>query len=470
MTTQVLPFPDVDEDRIRQGAREASGVVEHLMSARHGVATVRGSDSWRSPSARPSWDSALEQRAADFAAAREVTAHLQDVLTTAATQLGRYRDEYDQAVARVAAMGDPTQQTDPTLGGLLPGEPPEPPDPAQVAAYEKLVRHCNDIVADAEMCLAVCASEMLALTAGVTFVDPAPPIDFRSPVGPDRIILPFAPAFGAPSTAIYVNGVPIHLLRGRAFEAAMLRALGITGEAKSFFRPDANGDYNLPRTRSGRFYRGTFPDSMRLGVLEIKSGTTEIQLNSPQIRVQLWVARTLGLSFNLIVSPKTPVELQLMQRVDATGGSVYYAIRGNTYYDAVEDEYVRLRGEPHRERTPLTAEEVETLPRKLRDAIEQMVGKEPPDGPPAAGGSGGAQGGPRASGHSPYLTQEEYQQGLSEVGPDGLRHYTAPGVRPPRAGSPLPTGPIVPLPGLPALPPIPVPALPPVSFPVPVFP
>lgn len=468
MTTQVLPFPDVDEDRIRQGAREASGVVDLLISARHGVATVRGSDSWRSPSARPSWDDALEQRAADLAAAREVTAHLQDVLTTAATQLTRYRGEYDHAVARVTAMGDPTQQTDPTLGGLLPGEPPAPPDPAQVAAYEKLVRHCNDIVADAEMCLAVCASEMLAMTTGVTFTDPAPPIDFRAPVGPDRIILPFAPAFGAPSTAIYVNGVPIHLTRGRAFEAEVLRALGITGEAKTFFRPDANGNYNLPRTRSGRLYRGTFPDSLRLGILEIKSGTTQVRL-SAQISIQLWVADTVGRSFNLVVSPRTPVDPLLVERVQETGGSVYYTVRGNTYYDAVEEEYVRLRGEPHHERTPLTAEEVETLPRKLREAIEKIAGRNPPGPPTGAGGSGGGARGAGA-GSPPYLTQQEYQQGLSEVGPDGLRHYTAPGVRPPKTGSPLPTGPIVPLPGLPVPAPVPVPVFPGLPIPVPVLP
>lgn len=469
MTTQVQPFPDVDEDRIRLAAREVSGVVDLLVSARRRVATVGGSDSWRSPSARPSWDAALEQRAADLGAAREVSAHLRDVLTTAASQLSTYRGEYEAALFQVQLMGDPTRQFDPTLGGLLPGARPEPPDPGLVAAYERLVQRCNDIVADAEVCLALCASEMLAMTTGVSFADPAPPIEFTPAVGPDRIIFPFGPAFGAPTSAIYVNGVPIHLTRGKAFEAAVLRELGITHEAKSFFRPDADGNYNLPRTRGGRLYRGTFPDSMRLGVLEIKSGTTPITARAPQIRVQLWVARTLGREFNLVVSPRTPVEPALVRLAAGTGGSVYYAVQGNTYYDVAEGRYVRLAGEPHQERTPLTDEEVARLPRKVKEAIERITRNRPP-GPGGTGGAGGSGSGPRPAGSSPYLTQAEYDQGRAAIGPDGLRHYSASGIRPPTPAPQLPTGPILPLPGLPALPPLPVPALPGLPFPVPVFP
>lgn len=469
MTTPVQPFPDVDEDRIRLAAREVGGVVDLLASARHRVVTVGGSDSWHSPSARPSWDAALEQRALDLGAAREVSAHLRDVLTTAASQLSTYRGEYEAALFQVQLMGDPTRQFDPTLGGLLPGAQPEPPDPELVAAYERLVQRCNDIVTDAEVCLALCATEMLAMTTGVSFADPAPPIDFTPAVGPGRIIFPFGPAFGAPTSAIYVNGIPIHLTRGKAFEAAVLRELGITHEAKTFFRPDADGNYNLPRTRSGRFYRGTFPDSMRYDLLEIKSGTTPIRVDSPQIRVQLWVARTLRIPFNLALSPRTPVDPALIQAVRATGGSVLYQVQGNTFYDAVKEEYVRAEAGPPKKQIRLTPEEVRELPSKVREQIQNVLRNEPRD-PPGAGGSGSGGGGGARPDDLGYLTQAEFQEGMQEVGPDGLRHYSASGVRPPHPSPQLPTGPILPLPGLPALPPLPVPALPGLPIPVPVFP
>ena len=186
----------------------------------------------------------------------------------------------------------------------------------------------------------------MSASAGVTF---APLPSGPPPVSVDLqtyTIIPIAPAFGAPSGAVFANGVPVQFPIGRAFEAQILRILGISGDAKSFFRPDANGNYGLPRTASGRLYRGTFPDSMRGGLLEIKSGTTEITMNMPQMKVQQFIARQLGMKWNMVVSEDTPVNDDVVDAVARTGGGVYRQLPGQSdvFRDARTGQLVRLTG------------------------------------------------------------------------------------------------------------------------------
>ena len=107
------------------------------------------------------------------------------------------------------------------------------------------------------------------------------------------VIYPLAPAFGAPSGAVFANGVPIQFPKGQAFEKAVLRDLGISNQSKDFYRPtpDEADEFNLPFTKSGNLARGTFPDSTKAGLLEIKSGSsTEINMSSDQLQVQRYFA------------------------------------------------------------------------------------------------------------------------------------------------------------------------------------
>jgi hypothetical protein len=457
---ELQPFPEVyDDTNLTTIIGHLGEAIDDLESATGRVTTTRSTKSWRSPSARPSWDNALEQRAGDLSAAREAMEHFRDVIQTAKTQIGKYRGEYDAAKLQLTLYTpDPRVRGGGSLEDLLNPNPPAP-DPAAVKAYNDAVQNCNDIVRDAEICLALCAHELQSLSNGVTFAAPPPAADYAV-TDQGNVILPFAPAFGAPRGAIFANGIPVQFSKGKTFEKSVLRALGISGESKSFFRPDANGNYNLPRTKSGKIFRGTFPDSMRLGVLEIKSGTTTIDANSPQIRIQMWVARTLGKPFNLIVSKETPVDPALVRQARATGGSVYTAVQGNTFYDKGTGEYVRLNGDPKQSRTVLTEEEVKSIPKAVRDAIEKFNNKKPPPPPPPPAATGGGSTTSQSGESTHYVTRAEYEERWKEAGEDGVIDHRTPQ---------LPTGPIIPFFPVP-VPPIPVPALPGFPFPVPVFP
>ena len=456
---ELRPFPEVyDDTNLAAIVNYLGDALDDLSSARTRVTTTRSSTSWRSTGARPSWDNALEQRAGDVSAAREAMEHFRDVILTLKTQIAAYRGEYEAAKFALTLTPDPRVRVADSLEDLL-NPDPAPPDPAAVAAYNTAVQNCNDIVHDAEICIALCAHELLALGNGVTFAEPPPSYDFEV-TDQGNVILPFAPAFGAPRGAIFANGIPVQFTKGKAFEKSVLNALGISGERKSFFRPDASGKYNLPRTKSGAIYRGTFPDSMRLGVLEIKSGTTTITANSPQIRIQMWVARTLGKPFNLIVSKETPVDRALVQQARATGGSVYTAVQGNTFYDKATGEYVRITGDPKQTRTVLTDEEVKSIPKAVRDAIEKFNNRNPPPPPPGATGGPGSSTSTTPSSGGRYITRSHYEEQWEKAGEDGVIDLRRPK---------LPTGPIIPIFPVP-VPPIPVPVPAPFPFPIPVFP
>jgi hypothetical protein len=472
------PFPDVDPGEIKKAAGEVATATAALHDAAAGVGGLEDSTSWKSPSARPSWDDQLRQRAADLGGARQVLDHFHDILTTAATQTASYKEDYDAAVQQLQWFG-PQPPNDPSVPSLLPGPdgtPWAPPTPEQkeqyaadLSAYNAAIRHINDLADNAELCLAVCAAEMTHLTQGVSFADPPPAMGTdivseliagaTSPIlGPDgQILTVYAafPAFGAPQGAIYVNGVPVpaQFLKGKAFERSVLRSLGISNEAKTLFRPGGNGAWTLPRIKNGQF-KGTFPDSLRLGVLEIKSGTTEISMSSPQIRVQLWVARTLSRPFNLIVSRETPVDPALIAEAKQTGGSVYTRVSENVYYDRDAKEYVRLRGGGDGSRTPLTEDEVSSIPQKVREAIEKIRN----GGPPPGGGSGGG------TPADDYVTTGEYTDAWADTDEDGYQHMVVPDGGGENGVPALPGGPIVPVVPLPGPLPVPVPG------PVPVFP
>ena len=411
-------FPDVDPDAIEGAGHSFQQAAGQLAGAAGGVRAVAGTRAWTSSSARPAWDSTLQARGADISNAHEVMSHIGNVLRMTGAELARAKSRYQAVQLDILLFHpDPRVGGVTSLGGLLSPDP-NPVDPHALAEYEAQVRKANQAVDDAEYVLALCARELLSVSGSVAFA----PLPSGAPTAVDPmtgVIIPFAPAFGAPSGAIYANGVPVQFVRGQKFEAQILRALGISGEAKSFFRPDANGNYQLPRTKTGLF-RGTFPDSMRAGLLEIKSGGTEITMKMPQMQIQRFIARTLGSKWNLITEENTPVSPEVVRGIRASGGSIYSPVAGNdeVYYDRLNDEYVRLSGGAgpagnELQADPLTPEETTAMRAQIaaNARLQHNLGE-------MSGGSDP----PTVEGPSqPYVTEQEYDDAWSkaDISPEG---------------------------------------------------
>lgn len=412
------PFPDVDPDQIELAGHTYQKAAGDLATATTQVKTTAATTSWKSPSARPAWDSTLAARRADIGNAHEVMTHIGNVLRMTGTELSRAQSDYQLAQLTIMySAPDPRVGHVHLVGGAVVVPDDTPVDPQALAAYMAQVRKANKAVDDAEYVLALCARELMSVSEGVAFA----PLPSGSPTAVDpttNVIIPFAPAFGAPSGAIYANGVPVQFVKGQKFEAQILRELGISDEAKSFFRPDANGNYSLPRTKTG-LLRGTFPDSMRAGLLEIKSGSTEITMKMPQIQVQRFIARTLRIPWNIITQRDTPVSPEVVRAVRATGGSVYSRVEGDdsVFYDEVNDEYVRLKGGGGASgrdlvANPVTPEEraqIETTIRNNERLEHNLKGMDDGDEPTLEGPD------------DPYITEQQYDDAWSkaDISPDG---------------------------------------------------
>ena len=223
--SEMKPFPDVDPDAIEGAGHSFQQAAGQLSSAASQVQAAAATHSWSSPSARPAWDSTLDARRADISNAREVMSHIGNVLRTTGAELARAKATYQAVQLDIMWFHpDPRVGSVTSLDGLLMPDP-KPVDPQALAEYEAQVRKANQAVDDAEYVLALCARELLSVSNGVAFA-PLPSGGAPPAVDPKTLaILPFAPAYGAPSGAIYVNGV--WLPRGRAFEAQILRELGI---------------------------------------------------------------------------------------------------------------------------------------------------------------------------------------------------------------------------------------------------
>ena len=410
---ELKPFPDVDPDAVTAAGQKFQQAAALLVTAGSTVHRVSATTSWTSQAARPAWDSALSARRADVADAHEVTEHIGNVLRTTGAELARLKSEYQAATLMMLIYPDPRVGHVKISGGIISPDA-SPVDPHALAQYMAQVTKANDAVDDAEYALALCARELMSVSA-VTF----PPLPSKAPgaaVDPSTFaIFPLAPAFGAPSGAVFANGVPVQFPTGRAFEAQILRTLGISGGAKQFFRPDAQGNYALPRTPSGRLFRGTFPDSMRAGLLEIKSGTTKVTMNSPQLRVQRFFANRLGLKWNLVVDEDTPVDQQVTDEVELTGGAVYRRVSGarDVFRNTSSNQLVRLRGGrgpdgKQLEETPLTAEEEHAL--SVAERLNNDGPSSPSNEPPVAEGPS-----------RPYDTGQEYteQWSKADISSDG---------------------------------------------------
>lgn len=463
--TALRELPEVDLDGLGEMARLVSSAARDTRAAQQAIAPLPATTSWEATQARPAWNEALGARDLDLQVATRALEHAGRILELTARELGTSTSQYVKATWELRMLGDGTPPADDLSDLLDPNRPG--PDPQWQAQHDRLVRQANGAVDDAEYLLALCAKELLGVAGLLSpAVLPSQPVEVVHGYG--GILLPIAPAWGAPSGALFVGGVPVPFKTGRAFEQQVLRSLGIAGGSKSFYRPDANGNYNLPRTRSGRLYRGTFPDSMRAGLLEIKSGTSEIKLSSPQIRVQLWAARTLQTRMNLVVSEDTPVEGKLLNAISRTGGSVYRAVGGTgLYVDEVTQETVRLTGghgagKDQLHRAPLSDEEYRGLSETVREAIDRFKNGGPPAGGASPGGGTAPSPAPapsRGPATHPYVDQSEYYKAWGD----------ATIVVPHQPGG-VPIVPIVPLPGplpLPGLPPLPVPGLPLLPIPVP---
>ncbi len=439
--TGVEPFPDVDPDQIEMAGHRYQQAASELSTAAGRVRALAGTNSWRSPSARPAWDASLESRAADIGNAHEVMTHIGNVLRTTGAELARCRSEYQSAQLMMLLNPDPRTGLVTGLGNLL-SPTPKPVDQHALDEYLAQVRKANQAVDDAEYVLALCARELMSVSGGVAFA----PLPEGEPAAVDPktgAIIPFAPAFGAPSGSIFANGIPIPFLRGQKFEAQMLRELGITQQAKDFFRPDADGNYGLPRTKTG-LLRGTFPDSMRAGLLEIKSGSSEITMKMPQIQVQRFIARTLGIKWNFVTERDTPISPEVVRAVRATGGSIYSRVPGedSVFYDRLHDEYVRLTGgtgPAGRELSaePLTPAETARIDAQVRQDLRlehNLQGAGEDEAPTVAGPT------------QPYVTEQQYDQAWSnaDISPDG--DTPLPGVQDDSPGEPVgPAAPIEPV-------------------------
>jgi hypothetical protein len=160
---------------------------------------------------------------------------------------------------------------------------------------------------------------------------------------------------------------------------------------------------------------------MRAGLLEIKSGQTEISMNMPQIQVQRFIAEKLGVPWNLITERDTPVDQEVIDGIRASGGSIYSPEPGDdgVYYDRLNDQYVRLSGgtgpaASDLQVDPLTPDETAAMQAQIaaNERLEHNLGE--------LGGNNNDP--PTVEGPSqPYVTEQQYDDAWANanVSPDG---------------------------------------------------
>lgn len=124
------------------------------------------------------------------------------------------------------------------------------PDPEQVRQFERLIGRANQAAEDAEYALAICANELLGVSSSLQFPDIPEHSQPESQDHTANFIFPIAPAWGMPQGAVTAGGVqPPQFRTGRAFEARILRELGISGDRKSLsvLTPRASTTFRGPR-------------------------------------------------------------------------------------------------------------------------------------------------------------------------------------------------------------------------------
>lgn len=451
-------FPQVLPENITSLGRQLASARDGLSTARSRLVSAHACATWRSDSARPAWDACLDARAGDLTGAWDVLDHASNVLVALGRQLADLKHEYDAAAAVLGTDPWDAPQAD---------DPRHQPTPDKLAAYERRLTACNDASRSAQLALLLAAQQLADLTGAMTFPAAPPGVpSFQHVLTPTFALVPIAPAFGAPAGALYANGMPVQFKTGTQFESDVLGRLGITGEVKQLWRPDPNGNYNFPRIRGGKLYRGTYPDSRLAGILEIKSGKTSICATSTQIELQQALADLLGTSWSLIAAANTPVDETLVTIARDSGGGVYSAVpdhagagAGGEFYDRGTGRYVRLKSVGGTlQETPLSPAEVQQIPEEVRKTVEDGAktpaqcrgGNTQPPTPPAV----------PAWAPTPAqapVTQDEYESAWKQAR-DG-------GYVPPDSGGAGPV-PILPLPagGWP------FPALPVPEFPFPLAP
>lgn len=114
-------FPDVDPDQIEAAGRRFHSAASDLGTAQRSVRSVVGTRSWRSPEARPAWDSALIARASDIANADEVLTHVGNVLLTTGTEVARSTGPRPSTPRRCAPTSQRSRR--PTTPSMTPSTP-----------------------------------------------------------------------------------------------------------------------------------------------------------------------------------------------------------------------------------------------------------------------------------------------------------------------------------------------------------
>jgi len=428
------PFPDVNEDQIEAAGGKVSAAAESLVTARRQVQYAALSTAWTSPSARPAWDDALDARENDVKIGHAVLSDIGDAMVKAAGYLRELRATYNQATEYLETNPDPSiSPQDATMQHGMLVVAPSKPDPKAVAEYETVKRLRANTATEARSVLDFLGTQFTNASAVTFATPPTTPVKAVTPAG---LVVPIVPGLGAPTGALFANGVPIWLTRGNNFEKDVLRQLGLSGSPKMFYRPpdDENLPSDYPRTRILGMPRGTFPDSTKADVLEIKSGTTEIGGKDPQIRAELELSERTGKPLNLIVEQQTDVDRGLRDEIESRGGAIYEKIPGEPgiFRDRGTGDLVRLQGAqgPNHDqlgRTPLTPEETRHVHETLRSNYAPAQDTSPP-----------AQ-------TEPYVTQQQLDHAYAD-NPDA--EPPAPGVAPEE-----PVGPAEPVdPDLPELP------------------
>lgn len=410
------PFPDVHEDQIEAAGNKVSAAAESLVAARRQVHSAAVSTAWTSPSARPAWDAALDARESDVSVGHAVLSDIGDTMVTAAGYLRELRGTYNQAVFYLATNPDPSVSQDAGGGMGSLATPIAKPDPKAVAEYEAVKRLRDNTATEARSVLDALGTQFSHASAVTFATPPTTPVNAVTPAG---LVVPIVPAFGAPTGALFANGMPFQFPRGVNFEKGVLNDLGVSGLPKRFYRPpdDANLPANYPRTRILGKPRGSFPDSDKADVLEIKSGISKVSVRDPQIQAELELAKRTGRPFNLIVEEQTEVSKADIRTINTqTGGSVYEQVPGqtNVYRDRLTGDLVHLQGAqgPDHDqlgRTPLTPDET----RRVEEALRSNNAPPQSSAPPSQA--------------DPYVTQQQLDNAYAD-NPDA--EPPAPGVVP----------------------------------------
>jgi len=341
---QTLAFPNVDSGALRSvsswfGIRSSvlAGDAADLSATLDSVGRARGG--WIG-AARTAWNASGVVGVADLRTASDAFSRVSQILSSLANQVDQARSRYQAAIGRMDQAMMEVVSAQSILGDPLSLMNPDGPagrqaleqqqqrltdafDAIDAARSEALAAQADAI--DAGFRASSALSDAAAMAAGVgTFAGqhPSAPRVAGAEAPPD-----------APFLTLLFGSVSDNYLSGRAFQTAVMRALGLNENFQTFQGYVGNNPI------------GTKPDSMGQGeVWEFKG--VRYQHLSSQIKAEMAVAAGRGQPFELVIQANTKVSQELIEAVNnhPYGGEIVRMQKDGSFTDMNGNKIERAEG------------------------------------------------------------------------------------------------------------------------------